>query len=128
MKKNAQTAKDPALKQLQELRKGTLGYADCLEALEFALASAGLTLADVGTSQEELEKCRILGCKISALAWLSVLREGTDRPGEFLVSLEEDRRLGNLTYADLGTNAVEVASFGMPLRPPLDPALALFYA
>lgn len=127
MKNNAQTAKNRALKRLQELRKGALGYADCLESLGFSLQSANLTLKDIGTTEEELEACRVRGCKIGALAWLSVLRKGTERPGEFLVSLEEDRRLGNLTYDDLGTSAQEIASFGMPLRPLRDPALALFY-
>ena len=128
MKKiDVEAEKRCAIKALQTLRKGTLGYADCLEALHFSLHFAGLTLVDIGTSETELERCRVLGCKTGAQAWLSVLRKGTDRPGEFLVSLEEDLHFGGLSYADIKTTATEVASFGRPLRSLLDPALALYF-
>lgn len=92
---------------LEVLRRGTASHGSCLHLIR----KANFTLADIGTSEEELEQLRIKGCKTAAQMCLEHLRRGSDRDVVFLEQLRNQLRLGNLSLVDIGTNAAELASF-----------------
>ena len=93
---------------LEDLRSGTEYYKSSLEDLHSDLRDGGLTLKDIGTSEEELENLRVKGCKISAQNWLKDLRSGTDLYESFLECLRSDLQNGGFTLEDIGTSEEEL--------------------
>lgn len=51
---------------LEALRRGTYQYEYALGHVREELKKGGLTLEDIGTSEKELKKLRVLGAKTSA--------------------------------------------------------------
>ncbi|MEX0918619.1 MAG: hypothetical protein WDZ85_01490, partial [Candidatus Paceibacterota bacterium] len=70
-----------------------------------------LSLADIGTSEEELAELWVKGCTTKAHKWLGHLRNGTDQYDSFIGYVREEARKGNLSLADIGTSEEELASF-----------------
>ena len=89
---------------------GKWPVSDNIQNLRNHLTRADLTLADIGTSEEELESCLKAGHKRSAQTWLQMARECC---GERDVSFEIERvqsRLAeaDLTPGDIGTSETEL--------------------
>ena len=61
--KTKEDAKIGAEGFLKTLRRGTDMAEDFIGYVRAALAKGGLTLADIGTTEQELEQLRIKGCK-----------------------------------------------------------------
>jgi len=53
-----QDYKKEAQEWLRHLRRGTDGYEACLESLRREVQKGGLTLGEIGTSEEELKELR----------------------------------------------------------------------
>lgn len=76
------------------LRRGTDKYDLFFGCLRQELEKGGFSLADIGTSNEELEELRVNGCKISVQKWLDSLRRGTDECDSCLGYLRQEDREG----------------------------------
>ncbi len=96
---------------LEKLRPGVNSWWLFLSCLRRECTEGRFTFAVIGTSEEELEQLRIKGCKTAAQMCLEHLRRGSDRDVVFLEQLRKQLRLGDLSLADIGTNAAELASF-----------------
>jgi hypothetical protein len=96
--------------KLDNLRRGTSNYGGELRALRQQLTNGGLTLADIGTSEEELEQLRVLGCKTVATNHLNNLRRGSSSLDYELRGLRQQLTNGGLTLADIGTSEEELES------------------
>lgn len=94
---------------LEKLRKGTSIYEFYLKLLRLGLEQGGLSLSDVGTSEEELEALRVKGCKIAARGALKNLRSGTDDYRFNLNRLRRELEKGGLVLSDIGTTEEELA-------------------
>ncbi len=90
------------------LRSGTWHYEMYLDKLRREVRKGGLTLEDIGTTEEELEKLRVRGCKIAAEEWLWDLRFGTEHYEMCLDKLRRELRKGGLTLKDIGTTEEEL--------------------
>jgi hypothetical protein len=93
---------------LSYLREGVQEYESFTRYVREEVRNAGLTLADVGTSEEELKQLWVKGSKVAANAWLSRLRAGTDQYEPFIAYLRDEIRNGGLTLADIGTSETEL--------------------
>ena len=101
---------------LDLLRPGLGHYALTLDGLRRECALGRLPLAEIGTSEAELEELRIKGCKTAAQMSLDHLRRGTDRYDVFQRTIREQLRFGGLILADIGTTEEELASLrGKPI-------------
>lgn len=93
---------------LNYLRDGTDMYDSFIGHLRKEIDRGNLSLADIGTSEEELEQLRVKGCKVSAQNWLSYLRDGVDAYDFFVGRLRKEVSKGNLSLADIGTSEEEL--------------------
>ena len=96
---------------LDALRKGTQQHRAALGYVDEYTKEGGLTLKDIGTTKAELEKCRVLGCKVNAQFWLDALRKGTQQHRAALGYVDEYTKEGGLTLKDIGTTKAELSSF-----------------
>lgn len=97
-----------AQKNLHQLRRGTPDYEDQLRLLRYSMIDGELSLSDIGTNEEELEKLRIKGCKKAAEESLNCLQEGTYQYDYWLEHLQKELKAGGLSLADIGTNEKEL--------------------
>jgi hypothetical protein len=100
--------KAEARRWLEYLRSGTGHYDTFLKYLREEVQRGGLTLEDVGTSEEELEQLRIKYFKANAQYWLEYLRSGTGHYDLSLKYLREEVQKGGLTLEDIGTSEKEL--------------------
>lgn len=90
-----------AAEQLKFLRGGTPYYEESLKIFREEVQAGNLSLADdLKTSEEELKRLRLLGCKVTALGWLRYLREGTEQHEAFLKYFRQEVQKGSLSLAD----------------------------
>lgn len=102
---------EEARRHLDTLRKGTDDYVSVQRYLYREVRKGGLSLADIGTSKEELGELCAKGCRIRAKMWLNALRTGLGEPNAMSQLIHEDLRKGELSLADIGTSEEELASF-----------------
>lgn len=103
--------KTAAREWLRFLRNGTRQYESFLAYFRQEVADGNFSLADFGTSEKELEKLRLLGCRIAALYSLRYLRNGTGHPEWYIDSVRTEARKGDFLLAEIGTSEEELASF-----------------
>ena len=96
---------------LNHLRAGTSQYDAFIGYVREEARKGNLSLADIGTSEEELEELRVKGCATAANQWLNHLRAGTSQYDAFIGYVREEARKGNLSLADIGTSEEELSSF-----------------
>ncbi len=108
MEKKQNKHKKEAQKCLNYLREGTDSYDYFLDCLRREVENGGFSLADIGTSEEELEELRVKSCKISAQRWLKDLREGTELYSSYHRFLLKRVKAGGFSLADIGTSEEEL--------------------
>lgn len=99
-----------ARKFLGYLRNGTELYNEYIAAVREEASKGNFSLADIGTSEAELENLRVSGCKRVAAKKLKSMRDGLyTHPidGEYIL---EKSREGCFPLADIGTSEVEIHS------------------
>ena len=101
--------KTAAVEWLGYLRNGTEMYDSFIGYLHREVGKGKLSLADIGTSEEELAKLRVKGAKTAAEKWLGYLRKGTDMYESFIGYLHREVGRGKLSLADIGTSEEELA-------------------
>lgn len=103
------THKERAEEALRALRDGKGFICTRIANLFYALRDAQLSLADIGTSEAEIAELTMKGHKPAAEQWLALLRgmHGVSSK-TFLVYLLEEVRLGQLSFADIGTTKAEM--------------------
>lgn len=104
---NASDPKADALMWLVYLRNGTTQYEDIVRYIRRDVERAHLDLADIGTSEGELEKLCMLGVKIDAQVWLAILRRGSSQYEGIISHIRDDVKKGGLVLADIGTSEEE---------------------
>ena len=97
-----------AEKFLGFLRGGDEKCESSLRNLREELQRDGFSLADIGTSEEELEELMVKGSKIDAQKWLGHLREGDDQYKSWLVYLRTAVERGGFALVDIGTDEQEL--------------------
>lgn len=104
---------EQCLKSAQEwltyLRRGTGEYRSFLECFRREVRKGSLSLEKLGTSEEELECLRVLGCKTAAIQWLECIRRGTKQYESCLEYLRRELKAGGLSLADIDTSEEELA-------------------
>lgn len=97
---------------LNHLRLGSILYESHLKKLISETRKGKISLDLIGTSVEELEELRILGCAKSARKWLRILRDcskcKTDQRILFRQKLHGELRAGKLLPEDIGTTNAEL--------------------
>ena len=93
---------------LKSLRVGTSHYRSFITRIKKDVKLGGLTLGDIGTSEEELEQLRILGCKCTAQIHLDHLRLGSTQYEKHLRELLAELRKGKLQLDSIGTSIEEL--------------------
>jgi hypothetical protein len=93
------------------LRQGTLAYADAINSIRKYLREGGLTLAQIGSSEAELEAGKVRGCKIYASYLLKALRRGTIMYKTYVYGLKQCLLNARLGPEDIGSSEEEIASF-----------------
>ena len=108
-----------AFKWLGYLRDGAPYQYDWVIGHIRKLAARGkFSLADIGTSEEELEQLRIKGCIADATKWLNSLRMDNDQKDWIVRHIRELAIRGNFLLVDIGTNEEELSSFlEVPVKP-----------
>jgi hypothetical protein len=96
---------------LKALRAGTLAYTDAINSIRKYLREGGLTLAQIGSSEAELEAGRVRGCKIYATYLLKGLRRGTIMYKTYVYGLKLCLKSAHLRPEDIGSSEEEIASF-----------------
>lgn len=96
---------------LHTVRKGDIDSEFHMINLRRELETSGLTPADIGTDENELEMCRVQSCKSQALWYLSKVREcrGGELRAVYVNRISEILIRGNLTPAEVGINMEELA-------------------
>lgn len=96
---------DAALYWLTQLRKEPSNSA--IHHVREALTKSGLSLTDIGTSEEELEQLRVKGCMDSALYWLTQLRKDpVDNWNQRF--MQDSLKQGGFSIADMDMSAEEI--------------------
>jgi uncharacterized membrane protein len=103
--------KKEAQEWLGFLRNGTSEYDPLIGYVREEAAKGNLSLADIGTSEEELAQLRVKGCMTAAQEWLGFLRNGASDYDLLIEYVREEATKGNLSLADIGTSEEELASF-----------------
>jgi hypothetical protein len=96
---------------LDFLRNGSTQYDLLIEYVRQEALKGNFSLADIGTSEEELEELRVKGCMTVAQESLGFLRNGTSQYDLFIEYVRKEARKGNFSLADIGTSEEELASF-----------------
>jgi len=73
-----------------------------------AISRGDATLADLGTSEEELEELRVKADKLLAISIIEEGRRGPDFDEGTIRDLLETARKGSFTFADIGTSEEEL--------------------
>lgn len=98
--------------RLAELKTGSVGYKNLLQAIRDYVKKYDLTLDDIKTDEEELERLRVRGCRAVAKSRLKSLRksnnDGSIPSDYYVVCIREMLKEGNLTLADIGTDEEEL--------------------
>jgi hypothetical protein len=97
-----------AQKWLEPLRHGTFLYESFIANVREEAQKGNLSLADIGTSEKELEELRIKGCKVAARDWLSHLRRGTDHYDLNIALVRNEAQKGSFTLEDIDTSEDEL--------------------
>lgn len=113
--------KAKAERELRKMREccSTQGVSEEIKSIRENLALAGLSLSDIGTSEEELHSCFITGNKSSAEHWLRVAKERyktqnvSNEIGHIRSRLDEAK----LTLADIGSSEEELTSLLFARQP-----------
>jgi hypothetical protein len=100
-----------ALWWLAELRRGTLAYGDAIGAIRKYLREGGITLAEIGSSEAELEKGRVRGCTIYARYLLKGLRRGTTMYKTYVLGLKQCLKKAGLQPEAIGSTGSEIDAF-----------------
>ncbi|OGN07322.1 MAG: hypothetical protein A3B86_01030 [Candidatus Yanofskybacteria bacterium RIFCSPHIGHO2_02_FULL_38_22b] len=103
---------------LEFIRNVSASYRVGFDNLGMAIEAGGLTLAQIGTNEVELQKLRIKGCKASAKFYTTVIREGRESDIHlkgFKERLFTEMREGNLSAIDIGLTQVEVSKYSQDL-------------
>lgn len=116
MEKRKLACKTSALHWLRRLRSGVVHrYNDYITYLRTELHEGHLSLADIGSSEEELEQLRVLGCTVTAQWYLKRMRSAWSENGVVspsdLMSFDEEVREGRLSYFDLSVTTGELKKF-----------------
>jgi len=80
----------------------------CLTDLREVITKGNLTLADIGTSEDELRELWVKCCKFSAQRWLDHLRNETVNYEYCLDCLRKEIAKGVITLEDIGTSEEEL--------------------
>jgi hypothetical protein len=96
---------------LSQLQGETLGYTDIIRSIREYLQVGGLTLADIGATEEMLEAARVRGCATYAKEWLRKPRAGSIMYCVHISSLRRSLQEGGLRPEDIGTSEEEIARF-----------------
>lgn len=99
---------------LRYLRQSPECYDEFVIRVRGVAEEGSLSLAEIGTSEKELEELRVKGCKIRAQERLGYLRDVNLFPplrGPFVDYIREEIHKGGLSFADIGTSEMELASF-----------------
>ncbi len=95
---------------LKVLRKGTTLYKNYLNCLTEEAERLGLTLAELGTNEQELKELKILGFKVSAEGWLKRIAEGDYKMYFVLINYVREQVIAfGLTLADIDTTEEKLA-------------------
>lgn len=101
-----------AEEELRNIREncGKWSVKDNIENMRYQLRKAGLSLADIGTSEEELNECFQSGQKRAALAWLHLAKTRCEeRDVSFVVRAVLERLAeADLTLNDIGSSQEEI--------------------
>jgi hypothetical protein len=113
--------KSKAEKELQNMREFCpwRGVGDEIASIRENLALAGLSLADIGTSEEELQADLVTGNKNSAGHWLRVAKERctTQNVSCEISHIRSRLAEAKLTLADIGSSEEELSSLLPAIRP-----------
>ncbi len=109
-------AKSQIRKWLIILRCGTSIYHLLIVWIREDVHYWGFSLAEIGTSEEELEKLRVLGCKTMAKELLDTLRKGTTNTisninikyNELIHYIRSGVLKKNFSLAEIGTSEEEL--------------------
>lgn len=104
--------KAKAEQELQKMRENYTrwGVSQEIENIRRYVAQAGLTLADIGTSEEELQNCFKTGHINAAKTWLRMARERCETE-DVSAEITHIRNLvaeAGVTLADVGTSEEEL--------------------
>ena len=99
-----------ATKLLGFLRRSDNCFSIWLDGMRRKLAAGNLTLEDIGTTEAEIENCRVAGCKTAATKLLGYLRRSDYYYSIRLDGMRGELAAGNLTPEDIGTTEAEIAS------------------
>lgn len=99
--------------ELQKIRENCCRWpvSDEIKTMRQYLSQVGLSLADIGTSEEEVQSCFKEGHKNSAKNWLKVARDKYNTHNVNIAIGHIRNRLAeaNLTLDDIGTSEVELS-------------------
>lgn len=95
---------------LQELRKGYFLHTMAITNMRSRLSGAGLALEDIKTSEAEIERLRVEGCKVVASHWLAELRSHLPihKRGDIARWLRSALSHGNLDFSAVETSEAEI--------------------
>ncbi|MCX7911711.1 MAG: hypothetical protein N2506_01920 [Dehalococcoidales bacterium] len=113
--------KEKALSELKKIREYCHRWpvADEIRTMREYLKAGGLSLADIGTSEEEIQSCFREGHRNSARNWLKVAREN-DSYQNVLTAVHHIRNRiaeAGLTLDDIGTSEAELEFLLASRRP-----------
>lgn len=95
---------------LEILRNGTSFHGPVTDIIRRELDIARLSLAAIGTSEDELKELRIKGCKISAMSHLKIMRRNNFACRERINCLRDDLKEGGVPLDAIGTSEEELSS------------------
>ncbi len=96
---------------LAKLRAGEFDYEWYLRKIKEKVETGELSLEFLGTSEEELEKLRVLGCKTAAKLYLERLAAGTELYELSLKQIRHELEKGGLTVSDIETTEAELEKY-----------------
>jgi hypothetical protein len=106
------------LRQMRDhCQRGVVG--EEIKKIRESLTQGNLSLADIGTTEEELQLCFKTGHKDSAKSWLRMAREPRDVHDVSLAIANVRSRISeaNLTLADVDTSEKELSDLLSPPKP-----------
>jgi len=110
---------EKAQRLLEELRKGSRDHQKKTRELYEALSQAGVGLADIGTSEQELQTLAQKGRRLAAEAFLGKLRQSTNVEAfrDYYIHLSSEMKKGDLQLADIGSSEEEIDNLMQKLLP-----------
>ena len=92
------------------LRRGSQQY-DVIRHVRDHAREGNFSLADIGTSEDELDDLRVKSLKMAAQSWLVILRRYDTDKYNAIKYIRDFVREGNFSLADIGTSEEEFALF-----------------